>query len=72
MPEKRIGEILSDEDLRAYDLDPAKVKELSVDDMNNLSQVMMEAVRKKKPSGGGCAMCCCAMCCCAAATRPVV
>jgi hypothetical protein len=70
--EKKIKDILTDEEIEKYDIRPAsKVKELTLDDVNNLSQVMMEAVRTKKPTGGGCAMCCCAMCCCAAATRAI-
>jgi hypothetical protein len=69
MADKKITEILDDATLTSYEIDKHRVKDLTISDINNLSQALMETVRKRGPSGGGCQMCCCAMCCCAAAVK---
>lgn len=64
MKDKRILEILDKDAIRDWGIDEKKIKDLTISEINDISQALMEVSRKKmmEASGGCTAMCTCAMC----------
>lgn len=68
--DRKISEVIPEDLLREYELKKDSVKDVTISDVNNISQALMEMSRKGvAPRGGGCQICCCAICCCAAAVK---
>jgi hypothetical protein len=71
MAAKKLSALIPASVQKEYQIE-GKLGGLTVSDMNNISQALMETASKGKgkvPTGGGCQMCCCVMCCCAAAVK---
>jgi len=77
LSERTIYEMIPQDMREDYDINKEYLKRVTMSDISNISQALMEQARKgpaPTATGGGCqmcccAMCCCAMCCCAAAVR---
>jgi hypothetical protein len=60
MATKKVVAALSRQLQKEYELNKSYLKNLTVDDLNNLSQALLEHYRKGgKPVGGGCTSMCC-------------
>ena len=64
---RKILESMPKDLLGEYDLEKPYLKDLTIDDLNNVSQAILEAARKGHKVAGAC--CCCTMCCAAAVTN---
>jgi len=65
MSDKKLKEIIDASTLEDYQIDPGKIENLTLSDLNDISQALMEVGRKKMIEGGegSLTMCCCGMCC---------
>jgi hypothetical protein len=65
MADAKISEVIPDDLLSEYELNKDHLKNVTVSDINNITQAFLEMHRKgAKPRGGGCQMCTCGMCTC--------
>lgn len=63
MSNKKVLSVLKKVNLQEYDLNKPHLKQLTVSDLNNLSQAIMENARKGGTVHSGRSCCCTQMCC---------
>jgi hypothetical protein len=65
MKDKKVLEVLDKDAIRDWGIDERKMKDVTISEINDISQALMEVSRRKMiEASGGCTMCTCAMCTC--------
>lgn len=61
MLDKKLNEVIDSSILGEYQIDPAKIENLTLSDLNSISQALMEVGRRNLVEGKGVSvtMCCC-------------